>query len=152
MSPRFNISRGIRQGYPASPYLFLLVAQLLADHIKSSEINGINILGRESIITQRADDATLFLKNGNQVPVAINIISQFSKGSGLRQNLNKCEIISIKDCSKTSICGIPVKNEVVYLGITITKDQQIRTSLNFNPIVQSTQKKAEPVAIMGSLS
>jgi len=35
MSPGFNVSRGIRHWCPASPYLFLLAAQLLADHIKS---------------------------------------------------------------------------------------------------------------------
>ncbi len=152
MSPRFNVSRGIRQGCPASPYLFLLVAQLLADHIKSSEINGINILGRELTITQLADDTTLFLRDENQVSIAIETINEFSKASGLSLNLNKCEIMSIKDCLKSSICNIPVKNELVYLGITITKDQQKRTSMNFNPIIQKTKKKAEPVAITGSLS
>lgn len=78
----------------------------------------------ELIITQLADDTTLFLKNENQVSVAINTISQFSKASVLRLNLIKCGFFS-KDCSETSICGIPVKNEVVYLGITIAKDQQI---------------------------
>lgn len=49
--------------------------------------------------------------------------------------------MSIKDCLKSSICDIPVKNELVYLGITITKDQQKRSSMNFNPIIQKTKKK-----------
>lgn len=141
MSPRFNVSRGIRQGCPASPYLFLLVAQLLSDHIKSSEINGINICGRELIISQLADDTTLFLRDENQVSGAINTIEKFSMASGLRLNINKCEIMSIKDCLKSSICNIPVKSELVHLGITITKDQQKRTLLNFNPIIQRTRKK-----------
>jgi len=61
--------------------------------------------------------------------------------SGLRLNINKCEIISIKDCVKSSICNIPVKSELVHLGITITKDPKKRTLLNFDPIIQRTRKK-----------
>lgn len=45
-SQRFSLSRGIRQGCPASPYLFLLVAQLLTDHIKASPIKGISIVDK----------------------------------------------------------------------------------------------------------
>jgi len=98
-------------------------------------------------MTQLADDTTLFLKDESQVSVAINTITEFCKTSGLSLNINKCEIISIKDCSKSSIYGIPIKDEVVYLGITITKDQQKITSMNLSHIIQRTQKK-----FMGSVS
>lgn len=84
ISPRFSISRGIRQGCPASPYLFLLVAQLLTDHIRSSDINGINILSRKLTITQLADDTTRFLRNENQVSIAMETINKFSEASGLK--------------------------------------------------------------------
>ncbi len=33
-SSRFDIKRGICQGCPISPYLFVLAAQLLADYVK----------------------------------------------------------------------------------------------------------------------
>lgn len=59
-SPRFNLSRGIRQGCPISPYLFLLCSQLLADHVKQSPLRGITAVGSEIIISQLADDTTLF--------------------------------------------------------------------------------------------
>jgi len=68
-------------------------------------------------------------------------MEKFSMASGLRLNINKCEIISIKDCVKSSICNIPVKSELVHLGITITKDPKKRTLLNFDPIIQRTRKK-----------
>lgn len=45
-SPRFNFFRGIRQGCPTSPYLFLIVAQLPADRIKSSAVKGITLIGQ----------------------------------------------------------------------------------------------------------
>ncbi len=111
------MGRGTRQGCPASPYLFLSVAQLLANHSKSGNVKGIDLTGRELVITQLADDTTLFLKNESQLSAAI------------------------KECSKSSICSIPIKNEVTYLAIIIMKDQQKRTSLNLYPVTQKTQKK-----------
>lgn len=57
-SQRFNLSRGIRQGCPASAYLFLIVAQLLSYHIKANTVEGISLFDKKL-----ADDTTLFLKN-----------------------------------------------------------------------------------------
>ena len=61
-SPRFELQRGIRQGCPASPHLFILCTQLLSTHIKNSALKGISIAEREVILTQLADDTTLVLK------------------------------------------------------------------------------------------
>lgn len=61
--PTSDLSTGVRQGRPVSPYLLLLVAQLLADHIRSGKIQGVSLLDRSLIVTQLADGATLILKN-----------------------------------------------------------------------------------------
>ena len=37
--------------------------------------------------------------------------------------------------------NIPIKNKALYLGILITKDQQRRIPLNFNPVILKTQRK-----------
>lgn len=55
-SPRFNLSRGVTQGSPPSPYLLLLVDTLWANHIKASAVKSISLIGKELIITQLADD------------------------------------------------------------------------------------------------
>lgn len=72
-STRFDLKRDILQGCPISPYFFLLAAQLLVDHIKQSNLVGISIAGREVIISQFADDTTLFLKNSVQVALALGM-------------------------------------------------------------------------------
>ncbi len=59
-SPRFNLNRGIRQGCPISPYLFLLCSQLIADSIKQSTLRGITVADNIITISQLADDTTLF--------------------------------------------------------------------------------------------
>lgn len=140
-SPTFSLSRGIRQGCPASPYLFLLAAQLLTDHIKASTVEGISIVGREISINQLADDTTLFLKNDKQIPVAIEVVKEFSKASGLCLNISKCELMAIKICTVSSLYNIPVKDEIRYLGIIISRDEQRRVGSNFDPIIDKARKK-----------
>lgn len=53
-----------------SPYLFLLASQFLALHISSSNLQGITIDDRQ-IISQLADDTTLFLNDASQIPLAL---------------------------------------------------------------------------------
>ena len=61
------------------------------------------------------------------------MIESFSKASGLYLNIDKCELMAVKDCMSPSYYGITVKEELTYLGITITKDQKSKGLLNFNP-------------------
>lgn len=65
----------------------------------------------------------------------------FSKASGLTLNLDKCELLAIKSCSASILYNIPVKSQVCYLGLTICKDDNIRSKLNFDPVIAKTKKK-----------
>ena len=58
----FKLSRGVRQGCPLSPYLFILSAEILADAIrKKQRIKGIEINSIDFKLSQYADDTTLIL-------------------------------------------------------------------------------------------
>ena len=61
MSDFFAINRGVRQGCPLSPYLFILCIEILSATlipVNDQDITGIKINGKEFQITMFADDAT----------------------------------------------------------------------------------------------
>jgi len=129
-SPRFDIKRGVKQGCPISPSLFILATEMLALLIKNSSIEKLNVFGQEIILSQLADDTTLFLKGLDQVPKVIEIVNYFSKFSGLKLNIAKCEIITIHECPLKIAYNIPIKSTVKYLGISISKDEVMMEKQN----------------------
>ena len=63
----FEIQRGVRQGCPLSPYLFILSAEVLATAIrKNTNIKGISINDVEIKLSQYADDTTLILDGSDE--------------------------------------------------------------------------------------
>ena len=63
-SDYFTLAKGVRQGDPLSPYLFLLVIETLAISIrKNPEIEGIKMGNNETKVLQYADDTTAVLSN-----------------------------------------------------------------------------------------
>lgn len=96
LSESFPIERGVRQGCPLAPYLFLLVAEVLNSMVKAGasvgDIKGIllPVGGRQQIILQYADD-TSFTLLGEEQPVRklLLCLSQFCNGSGLVLNWDK---------------------------------------------------------------
>lgn len=67
--------------------------------------------------------------------------SCFSKASGLYLNVNKCELLAVKDSVTRSISNIPVKDTVTYLGISINKDQRTRGTFNFTSVIEKVKRK-----------
>ena len=67
-SKYFSVSRGVRQGDPLSPYLFILALEPLSCKIRNDpNIKGISVKNSEIKIIQYADDTTCTLKDEQSV-------------------------------------------------------------------------------------
>ena len=94
MTNFFQVNRGVRQGCPLSPYLFILCAEILAHKITGEEnIKGIEILNKEIKLAQFADDTTLFCTDILSVNNALILLQKFGKISGLCLNERKTKAV-----------------------------------------------------------
>lgn len=60
--------------------------------------------------------------NEAKVPKILQTIDTFSKASGLRINLKKCELMPIHHCHAIEAYNIPIKPKVKYSGMYISND------------------------------
>jgi hypothetical protein len=96
-SDYFSLKRGIRQGDPLSPYLFMLVVEILSAAIKiNSDIKGIKLDESEYLISQLADDTTIFLDGSeNSLKNCLLVLDKFRECSGMKANIDKTQAIWI---------------------------------------------------------
>ena len=84
----FKVSRGVRQGCPLSPLLFVLGVEILAQTIRqSTSCRGIKLpQSVEAKISQFADDTTLICRNVNALCENMNVLNKVNEISGLKLN------------------------------------------------------------------
>ena len=85
----FVPTRGIRQGDPISPYLFLLAAEglscLLKSKIQSSSLSGIKVAASAPMVSHLlfTDDSLLFFKaNRESAETVTNVLNTYCQASG----------------------------------------------------------------------
>ncbi len=61
------------------------------------------------------------------------------EASGLKLNIPKCEILCLFDNLETSVNNIPIKDNVKYLGIHISKKISLRQERNFLPKIKKAK-------------
>ena len=136
MSPNFDLERGIRQGCPFSPLIFILACEALSNKIRQSHsIHGIELPcegGSKHVkFLQFADDSTLLVNDEESITNAFLVIEIFSRFSGLQLNRNKTEAIWL-GCWKyrnRQVENINWKlypdNRLKVLGVFLQNDKQI---------------------------
>ncbi len=81
------------------------------------------------------------MKQLSEVPKILHSIHTFSKASGLKINLNKCELMPIYQCHLTEAYNIPIKSTVKYLGMIISNDSTENKLMNVSKIIDKCQIK-----------
>ena len=99
-SGRSEHRRGLRQGDPLSPMLFILVMDVLCYLVqKAAEEELLQPLSRRVLqhrISLYADDVVIFLQpSANDIRLTLDILQLFGEASGLKINVQKSTVLPI---------------------------------------------------------
>ena len=121
--------RGIRQGDPLSPYLFLLCSEgfssLLRQAAGNKRISGMRICRQGPSLTHLffADDSLIFCKANEQQAIELmRVLQVYAAASGQLINLDKSSILFSKNMcphKKHQICHIIEKENTFQVGVEV---------------------------------
>lgn len=135
--------RGLRQGDPLSPYLFLMVADvfsvLMQKVVVNNSIGGVRMKKRCPIISHLlfADDSLVFLEAVPQSCLNfMDLISVFSEASGLFLNVQKSSVFfspntKVKDEIKGILGMEEMERTAKYLDLPICWGKSKKESLGY---------------------
>ena len=95
LTRKIPLRRGVWQGDPLSPLLYILCVEVLANQIRNSnEVRGFLLPGthgKQAKVRQYADDTTTVLKDFRSLVSLFDLISVYERGSGAKLNCSKTE-------------------------------------------------------------
>ncbi|KAJ9553924.1 hypothetical protein OSB04_017969 [Centaurea solstitialis] len=151
-TPEFNMERGLRQGDPLSPLLFLIVGEALQimtlEACKKGIFKGLYLASsnRNISLLQYADDVLFLGKWSMRNIYNLTLILEcFYDVSGLRINLSKSSLLGIgvadeevEDAATKFKCS-HAKLPFSYLGLPVGSNMRLKRS--WDPILEKFQKK-----------
>ena len=126
MTNYVKISRGVRQGCPLSPSLFILAVEILALKIRQSpNCKGIYLPNDKEVrISQFADDTTIITNNTDSLKAHLRTIDSFGNISGLKLNKKKTKAMwlgSMKNSNSKILEFKSTKEPIKVLGAFLSR-------------------------------
>jgi hypothetical protein len=132
----FKPKRGVRQGCPLSPYLFIISTEIMNRWLKEKLTkHGVkDKKGNNYLISQFADDTSFAIGSTKKaLDDLFEHLEKYGEATGLKINIAKTEILLL---GQTEEQDVPkryrkhIKEYVRYLGCDIYKNHQITTEKN----------------------
>lgn len=139
--PEIKIERGVRQGDPLSPKLFITVLEYIMKNLKWTR-KGIFINGKYLNNLRFADDIVIFSETPAQLEIMINDLNNISRSIGLELNTTKTKVMTNRVEQRIEVDGDPLEyvREYIYLGKQISF-KKTRHSDELNRRINLTWKK-----------
>lgn len=137
----FDIERGVGQGDPTSPYLFILCLELLAIYIRGEEqIQGIKVQ-TEIKLSMYADDMTVILSNIESLKKLLWVLEKFSEVSGLHINKLKTQAMWIGNSKHREDKPLDLTwcHILKITGVHFTYNKEIERELNFGKLLKKVE-------------
>ena len=139
-----NLERGVRQGDPLSPYLFILAVETMVVAMRENvEIKGIKLGEEETKLLQYVDDTTAVLSDTNSALALFKLLESFQRLSGLKVNSSKTEGLWIGSLKNNQIKPFGIKwpeEPIKALGAFFTYNQNLLYQKNFKERLEDTKK------------
>lgn len=147
----FSTTRGLRQGDPLSPFLFLFVADglsaLLKHEVELQGITPIKVCRQAPGISHLlfADDTLLFfLANGEEAERVKHALDVYATGTGQLINPSKCSILFSASC--------PAENQVIVRDVLQVEQQAFESKYLGLPTPDGRMHKGRFLSLQDKLS
>uniref|UniRef100_A0A803SNV6 Reverse transcriptase domain-containing protein n=1 Tax=Anolis carolinensis TaxID=28377 RepID=A0A803SNV6_ANOCA len=138
-SQNIKIGKGVRQGCPLSPLIFIFALEVLLKNLKKDQkLEGTKIGTHEFKIRAFADDIICIIEDPrSKLQLWLSKIQDYGEVAGFYINKKKSKILT-KNITKTNqeiiqnLTGISVSKKIKYLGIWLTAKNAHLLENNYN--------------------
>jgi len=154
------LERSCRQGDPISPYLFIVAIEPLVRRLNKIT-EGIMTPGGRVGTMGFADDINSALRNEDDLRKTLSCIERFGHASGLKINLEKCELMLFKSWEGQETLAPQIKRVdfIKFTGVFLGKvEAQERVDAeNFEPVIKKLERtllawKTRDLSLVGKIT